>query len=378
MKITDILFSLDRYTGPENFCDRKDELKQLYEVFNHKRNTVLYSIRRIGKTGLIHHFHHSLNKKRNIVTTYVDMMDTGNDAEFANKLISACIHSLEKKKKGFVQKSLGLFARFRPSISFDPITNAPSIQLDIANPQEVSHSIQSLMELLGEQKYEFQIAIDEFQQISKYEKTKMDATLRSHFQTATNTHYIFSGSEKHLLTGLFFDPSKPLFGSMELMELGYIDREIYANFIKAQFKKIRTSITDEALQEIIEWTQGYTFYTQYFCNKLHGKSLKKITIDHVENIKAEILYQYEVIYINYRKLLSTNQWNTLKAIGQEGQITEYTSKDFLSKYRLSQSSAKQSVEALVNKSMILEEPGAQKTTYKVYDIFLWRWIEKYA
>lgn len=373
-----ILFALDRYTGAENFCDRKDELKKLYEIFNSQRNMVLYSIRRLGKTGLIHHFHNSLEKRRKVVTTYVDMMDTSSDAEFANKLISTCISSLEKKKKGFAQKSLNLFSRFRPSMSFDPITNMPSIQLDIASAQEVSHSIQSLMQLLGEQKYSFQIAIDEFQQIAKYDTTKMDATLRSHFQTATNVHYIFSGSERHLLTGLFFDPKKPLFGSMELMELGYIDRSAYHDFILRQFKKKRTKITPEAITEILEWTQGYTFYTQYFCNKLDGKNYKQITLDEVNQIKNEILYQYEVIYINYKKLLSKNQWKTLVAVAKEGTITEYTKKDFLNKYQLSQSSAKQSIEALVNKSLLLEELGEPKIKFKVYDVFLRRWIERYA
>jgi len=343
-----ILFALDRYTGAENFCDRKDELKKLYEIFNSQRNMVLYSIRRLGKTGLIHHFHNSLEKRRKVVTTYVDMMDTSSDAEFANKLISTCISSLEKKKKGF------------------------------ASAQEVSHSIQSLMQLLGEQKYSFQIAIDEFQQIAKYDTTKMDATLRSHFQTATNVHYIFSGSERHLLTGLFFDPKKPLFGSMELMELGYIDRSAYHDFILRQFKKKRTKITPEAITEILEWTQGYTFYTQYFCNKLDGKNYKQITLDEVNQIKNEILYQYEVIYINYKKLLSKNQWKTLVAVAKEGTITEYTKKDFLNKYQLSQSSAKQSIEALVNKSLLLEELGEPKIKFKVYDVFLRRWIERYA
>ncbi len=376
-ELAQLIFPLDRYTGPDNFCDRKKELNRLFEIFTEGRNVVLYSIRRLGKTGLIHHFHHSLSKRKKVVPVYLDVMDTNSDSEFANKLISACINALEKKKKGFLQNSIQLFSRFRPIISFDPITNSPSIQLDIEKPADIKLSIQTLIQLLGQQKYSFQIAIDEFQQISKYETTRIDATLRSHFQTATNIHYLFSGSENNLLSHLFFDANKPLFGSVELMELGFIEREEYASFIQSQLKKLKKSISLDLCHQILEWTEGHTFYTQYFCNKLNGKRISKISELDLKELQNEILYQYEVIYINYKKLLSKNQWKMLVGIAKEGTVKEYSARSFLSKYNLAQASAQQSIEALLKKSMIREELRAP-VGYKVYDVYLKRWIERFV
>lgn len=51
-----LLFSIDRYPGPDNFCDREIELERLSEMFKLKRNGVVYSYRRLGKTGLLQHF----------------------------------------------------------------------------------------------------------------------------------------------------------------------------------------------------------------------------------------------------------------------------------------------------------------------------------
>jgi hypothetical protein len=165
---------------------------------------------------------------------------------------------------------------------------------------------------------------------------------------------------------------------MELLHLDYIDRDVYKDFIVRQFKKVKTKITEDAVTEILEWSNGHTFYTQYVCNKLLSKSYKKIDMIAVEKVKEEILFQYEVVYVNFKKLLSKNQWQLLVAIAKEGSVTEYTSKDFLSKYRLSQSSTKQALEALMGKSMIIEHLTKDKSVYQVYDVFLWRWAEQYG
>jgi len=306
-------------------------------------------------------------------------MDTKSDSDFINKLIGACMNALEQKKQGFINKTLKLFGQLRPVISFDPITNLPSLQVDVQSAQQVKLSLAALMNLLAQQNYDFQIAIDEFQQISKYEKaTVIDASLRTHFQLAKNVHYLFLGSERHLLLDLFSQPDKPLFGSIEMMQLDYIPRSAYYDFIKKQFKKAKKSITDAAVNEILIWTNVHTFYTQYFCNKLLAKKIKIIELETIAKVKEEILYQYQVIYINFKKLLSKNQWKVLVAVAKEGKIEQYTSKAFLTKYQLSQSSTKLAMEALIDKSMVIEHLDLSNTSYQVYDVFLWRWAERFG
>ena len=48
-------FIINGYQGSEYFCDREDETKKIVTNLKNGVNTTLLSIRRIGKTGLIHH-----------------------------------------------------------------------------------------------------------------------------------------------------------------------------------------------------------------------------------------------------------------------------------------------------------------------------------
>ena len=122
-------FPITHYTGPRNFCDRNTELSTLIEAFDNQRPVLLSAIRRIGKTGLIHHFQHHLDKKRDSYTVYVDIMDTLSDADFASKLIQACISAIEKKQDGFISRLTKYFSKLKPTLTFDPFTGVPEIEL---------------------------------------------------------------------------------------------------------------------------------------------------------------------------------------------------------------------------------------------------------
>ena len=51
------------------------------------------------------------------------------------------------------------------------------------------------------------IAIDEFQQITKYaDDPNIEAALRTHIQRCSNAHFVFSGSHRHLMGAMFTSP----------------------------------------------------------------------------------------------------------------------------------------------------------------------------
>jgi AAA+ ATPase superfamily predicted ATPase len=47
------------YKGPEYFCNRVAETKQMNQLIKNGVHIALFSIRRLGKTGLIHHVFHT-------------------------------------------------------------------------------------------------------------------------------------------------------------------------------------------------------------------------------------------------------------------------------------------------------------------------------
>ena len=59
-------FTLKDYAGPEYFCNRINETKRLINAVENQRNFTLSSIRKMGKTGLIHHVFNQLDKTKKV------------------------------------------------------------------------------------------------------------------------------------------------------------------------------------------------------------------------------------------------------------------------------------------------------------------------
>ncbi len=371
-------FPIVQYVGPEFFCDREDETKDIMSAIKNGRSITLYSIRRMGKTGLVHHILHKLDKQKRTQTVYIDIFDTVDDTQLVNALCSAVIFAIEKKESNVLKTVTKFFGKYRPKLSFDSLTGNPMIELDIVSDQEVKVTLDTLMKIIADQKGIFVIAIDEFQQINYYPKSRMAATIRSYIQTIDNLRFIFSGSEKNLLVDMFSSPKQALFRTTQLMPLYSIPKEAYRAYIVLHFKKKLKKISLESINDILEWTDRHTYYTQYLCHRLYERTNKQVSQKSLDEIKYQILKENEGVFINYRRLLTHQQWQLLVAIGKEGGIDEPTSKDFLKKYKLgAHSTVRRALSALEDKQLIYGDylTDDSKPTYKVYDLFLYRWIE---
>ena len=342
------------------------------------RSVTLHAIRRIGKTGLIKHVFHQLKDEKNVSTLYVDVFDTINDQQFTQKLINA-IFSLIKDQQTINQKIIGAFAKYRPRLSIDSITGNPSIQLDIAPDDPIGPPITEIFRFLNLKKSKVYIAIDEFQQIEKYEQSQVSATLRTIMQTYPHVQFIFSGSQRNLLLDLFTSPKKALFRSTQLMGLEKIPAEAYNTFIRHHFKQGNKSITYAQINDILDWTCTHTFYTQYYCNKLYGASDDIVKDQNILEIKTRILKENEIVFYNYKNLMTHQQWKLLEAIAQEGTMIAVTSKKFLSKYHLgAHATVRRSLKFLLDNEFIYTtiDMDTEKPIYHLYDPFLMRWVQQ--
>ncbi|HDO27190.1 MAG TPA: hypothetical protein ENH02_03650 [Bacteroidetes bacterium] len=172
---------------------------------------------------------------------------------------------------------------------------------------------------------------------------------------------------------MFSDYGKPFYQSSEMLNLGKINSKTYKEFIHEWFEKSKRTIEQSALDLIMKYTQVHTFYVQYLCNKLYGLPVRKITSETVTDTLLRILEENEVIYFNYKVLLTGNQFRLLEVIAKEGGVSKPTSKDFIGKYHLgTPSSVGAAMNALFKKEMIYKENGL----IKVYDIFFSLWLER--
>jgi hypothetical protein len=369
-------FHLRDYHGPGLFCGRNTERALLVENINNNINTTLFSIRRMGKTGLLRHVFYYLNKEKSRECIYIDIYATQSLAEFTNQLASAILRAFPQSIS-IGKKFINLIKGLNPTISYDALTGAPEISFSFREPKQYEYSLKELFAFLEGQNKPVVIAIDEFQQIANYPEKNTEALLRTIIQQLKNVSFIFSGSQRHLLLEMFNSAKRPFFSSTNPLYLGPIPIEEYKKFIIKLFAKGSRTIDDEAVDFILDWTCNHTYYTQSLCNKVYTQNTGKISIENVYTACDSILQEQENIFFQYRNLLTSAQWKLLKAVAIEGKVRQPTGSIFIGKYSLGNpASVKRSLEALVSKEMVFREAEETGSYYRVYDCFLLRWLER--
>ena len=368
-------FVISGYRGAHLFCDREKETEILRRNALNGANTTLISIRRLGKTGLIHHLFSSFEKeKKSPVCLFVDLYETQNLRDFANKFTSV-IYRAFPEKETIGSRFRKLLLGMRPVFSFNSLTGEPEIQINYQPPHQPEQTIESLLRFLEQQNVQVLVAFDEFQQVANYPEQNAEATLRSVIQLLHNVNFIFSGSNKHLLAEIFGNAKRPFYASTQFLSLAAIERSKYADFIHRLFAEAERTIDAEAVDFILEWTRSHTFYTQMLCHRVYAKALKNNSLEAVKLVCKEILDEQEAIFMQYRNLLSPIQWSLLKAIAKEQKASSLSSSTFLTRYELTLSGSQRALKALLDKEMIYAETTAETTYYQVYNCFLGRWLE---
>ncbi|MGQ0827229.1 MAG: AAA family ATPase [Bacteroidota bacterium] len=366
-------FLIRGYNGPRLFCDRENETNRIVEALSSNRNLTLISLRRMGKTGLIHHSFYHLNKRKQAFCFYIDIMPTAGLNELIQLLGKEVLGKLDSTPEKLIKKIGTFFTALKPSVKYDSLTGEPSVEFTLNNSREAQHTIEQIFQYLDSQDRKIVVAIDEFQQIVNYPEKNVESLLRANVQRCKNVNFIFSGSQKKLLISMFSNHGKPFYQSSEIINLESIEKNKYKSFIQKHFAEGKQKIVDESVELILKFARGHTWYVQYACNKIYAKRLKIITPETTYGILIEILKENEVVYYNYRNLLTDNQWQLLKAIAKEGQIKKITSKDFIHKHKIgAASSIKTALTTLIDKEMIFSD---QNGNYFVYDVFLSRWLE---
>lgn len=374
-KDTSTPFPISGYRGPDLFCNREQEVNTLHDAIKNSRNVTLFSVRRMGKTSLIQHFFYHLDQEKDHLTLYVDIMPTSGLKGFTNQLATAIVQAFPEHTS-FGKKVWKWIKGLRPQISFDPYSGVPQLSFEIGPVEEQQSTIKSLLQFLDQSGKKTVIAIDEFQQITRYPEKETEAWLRSEIQHLKNINFIFSGSQKHLLLEIFNSAKRPFYSSTQMLPVGAIEKEHYATFIARHFKARNKSIEEDAIDFILEWSRLHTFYVQTLCNRVYSSGEKTVSISSVQLVIKKILAENEAVYFTFRELLTGPQWALLRGIAKEGRVFMPTAGAFIQTHLLgTPATVKRSLESLLEKEMIFAESSTAGNYYQVYDLFLSRWLE---
>lgn len=372
-KLLDNPFVYQGYEGPEYFCDREEEVKNIISALDNGRNLTLISARKIGKTGLINHTFHQIKKEnKDAICIYVDIFSTKNLQEFVETLCKAVIKDALDREKSFSSKVMVFFRGFRPTITPDFMTGMPTVSVSVV-PVQAEYTLKSIFTHLNELNKPVFIAIDEFQQITEYPEKGTEAMLRSYIQFIHHVKFVFSGSKKHLMEEMFCAPNRPFFQSTQLMNLEPLKEDTYYDFAKKFFEAKKGSLSQEVFHDIYQRFDGYTWYLQAILNRLYERGKK---VETNQQAVEAILFHVNTLAPYYQMLVSfltDNQFSLLKAIAHADIVEQPLGNEFIKRFELpSASSVKSALKVLIDKDLVYQSSKG----YIVYDRFLGLWLKR--
>lgn len=365
-------FVINRYAGDEYFCDRVEETKMLVTLLTNEHDVALISHRRIGKTDLLYHCFDQPAIKENYFTFIIDIYATTSVRDFVNVFGRAILESLRSRGRKIWETFLNYLSSLRSEISFD-INGNPVWGMGLGDIDNPAVTLDEIFNYLNHADKPCLVAIDEFQQITKYNDKNIEATLRTYIQRCPNAHFIFSGSHRHLMGEIFTSAARPFYQSVTLFNLPLIDEEKYAVFAQGLFEVRGKQLSEDVVPELYQRFDGITSYLQRTMNILFANTPigGTCTKDMINNAVDTLLFMSNEVYESLFYQLPEKQREVVVAIAQEGKAQNILGGRFIRRYKLSTpSSVKSAADGLLEKDLVTRD----KDTYRVYDLLFERWI----
>ena len=366
----------ERYVGPEYFCDRETETAELLSNIVNGRNTVLISLRRMGKSGLVSHLYNKEEIRRGYECFFLDIYDTTSIDDFVLLFSKEVVSRLQSQGMKFIEKLISIVNSMRVSFGSDPVTGQPSIEVSLQEIKNPVKTLEQIFSFLESSSQPCVVTIDEFQQIADYKEGKKHiATLRTLVQSCVKTRFIFSGSNRRMMSKLFNSPSEPFFMSSSPIMLEPINKEKYVEFVSAHFGEADKPITTESIEYVYERFDGHTWFIQYVFNRLYEMSGKDTpaTKELADEAVSYILSLFSPMFKEIFARMSEKQRALLVAISKERKVTAPTGEEFISKYSLRSASAVQgAMRPLIEDETIAFNNGLYFITNRFFSLWLSR------
>lgn len=367
-------FVVGKYLSDRYFCDRSEETEFLRKQMNNGRNVALISPRRLGKSGLIHHFFNQPDIKETYHVFFVDIYATSSLAEFVYVLGKEIYEKLKPTSTIWKEKFFQVIASLRVGFKLDPMTGMPGLDLGLGDIQSPQTTLDEIFDYLNESDKPCIVAIDEFQQIQDYAEKNIEALLRTKIQRCQTTQFIFAGSKRHVMSNMFNSPAKPFYQSAISMGLDAIPQETYADFAVQLFEEQNKTIDREVIQAVWNAYEGCTWFVQMMMNELFSltPSGGHCCAEMMADAKRNVILSQESSFKDLLTHIPPKQKIVLQAIAKEGTARNITSSKFIKKYNLNSASSVQAAVKLLLKSGILTQNDDD--SYRIYDYFFSEWL----
>ena len=346
------------------FCNRQNEQREIKQYIENSQNVLLYSHRRYGKSSLILHIFRGL---KNITPVYIDLYGTTRTEEFIAaflKGVSAIESQLDRLMKTIREaiRSIGV------NFTVDPATGMPTAT-PVFNKAAEGRTIDELFSFIQKlsKKKKMVIAFDEFQEVATYGGDTFEKNLRRSIQMHDSVAYIFSGSQRHLLTDMFSDRKRAFYMLATSYPLGKIDTADYKSWINDLYQSAGRKIEDAFIEDVVDRCENHPMYVQeFFFNLWMDENLTYETLDMiergvVEKRMAEYSYAWDALSLNQKRALKLIAGTAGKYIFSAENLDRYGFK--------TASQVTAALKGIENMGMV-----DKNTAWKVHDPFFKRWL----
>lgn len=366
-------FIITGHIKPEYFCDRKAEAKRIITKVTSGENIVLMAARRIGKSKLIDFCLDSTDVKEHYITISIDILRTSSINEFAYELGKTVFEQAARRGQKMMKMVVNTLKSINGCFGYDPISNTPTFNLSLGDISNPLYTLEEIFTCLEKADKKCIVAIDEFQQIGYYPEKNMEAILRTYIQRCSNANFIFSGSERHLITQMFSDKSRPFYNSADIMNLEAIPFDKYMEFAKGLFNMFDKDIEADAIKTAYDTFDGNTYYMQKVLHEAFNLTDKKgmAIANDIHDIIQSMILDSSHKFSEILSRLTLPQKELLYAIAKEGRATQITSTAFIKRHNLRSAS---SIQSAIKKLMEYHLVSTSQATYHIDDQLMGLWL----
>ncbi len=359
------------YESAEYFCDRKAETRELITMLTNGNHTALISPRRMGKTGLIHHCFAQKEIQDRYYTFLIDIYATKNLQDMVYRMGQVIVNRLKSRGQSAIDGFLRFVTSLRTGISFDGQGNA-SWNVGVGDIKSPNFTLEEIFNYLKAADRKCIVAIDEFQVIADYPERNVEELMRTYVQECRNAVFVFSGSQKSMMSEMFSSPARPFYQSVSMMFLKPVALPAYESFAKGHFEQAGKQIADDVVKVIYERFDGTTWYLQKVLNQLFATK-DSVVVGDIDKAVEQIINQNEEAYKDVLYQLTARQRDLLVAVSRERKAKHITGSAFIKRYHLTTaSSVQKSAKILTEKQLLTHQQGI----YEVYDKFMSEWLER--
>ncbi len=351
-------FVYDRIVESSDICNYREEISRLNKHVEKGDCVRLYGMRNFGKTSIL----------RNVVAidwvaknpgkrdfVYIDFYSIQTHDDLSCEVAKA-FNKAMSRKSGLIEKTkewLGSLRNIRPT--WTPSDNGYgefSFKLMSGASPEFDTILENINQLTLDDKFEFFLVFDEFQEIAKIPKA--EAKLRSSLQElSAKIPVIISGSKPHLLQRVFDNPRAPFHAWGYTVELHYIDYELYHRYILERFEPAGKTMTLETSKYLQDKMGRIPEAINRLCEFLRvDTTFQELTNDIVDQ---KIIEYVELARSNFSSHLTrfTSKENAvLVALAKKKKLKSITSTEFLAETGISKSGVSAIMERLLDESVV--------------------------